>query len=178
MYHVPEPEATYNKQFMEKFAKEKEDSVECTKISSVREEPLKNDKHGMYNTSSFSSPYYFVAAMLCRLFGGLDVNKFSSEWLPLLDAATNATIMDWAQIFSNNLATSIWNYRSERTTTQMIYPPFYLTTYVMDAICYVSKFPLMDWKWTTQNTLPIHMYHKQLCDSKFIPYFHLCQSIQ
>lgn len=103
----------------------------------------------MYSTSSFFSSYCFVAAMLCRLFGKPNINKFSPDWLPLLDAATNATIMDWALILSDNLATVIWNYRSKRTTSQRIYPPFYLAAYVMDAICYVSKFPLMGWKWTT-----------------------------
>jgi len=120
MYHLPEPQVTYNKQFMEKFGKENEDLAECTKEWSAREEPLKKDKHGMYSTSSLSSSYCFAATMLCRLFGKPDVNKFSSEWLPLLDAATNATIVDWAKILSDNLATAIWNYRSKRTTTQRI----------------------------------------------------------
>ena len=94
MYHLAEPQANYNKQFVEKFTKENEDLAECTKIWSAKEEPLKEDKHGMYSTGSLSSPYCFVVAMLRRLFGRPDINKFSSEWLPLLDAATNATIMD------------------------------------------------------------------------------------
>jgi len=48
----------------------------------------------------------------------------------------------------------------------------------MDAICYVSKFPLMGGKWTIQNPLPIHIYHKELWDSKFIPYFYMiCHGI-
>jgi len=177
MDHLPELQETYNKKFVEKFSKD-EDLVECTKNWSAREEPLKKDKHGMYSTSSLSSPYCFVVAMLCRLFGRPDSNKFSSEWLPLLDAATNATIMDWALILSNNLASAIWNYRAKRTTSQRIYPPFFLAAYVMDAICYVSEFPLKGWKWTIQNPLPIHIYHKELWDSKFIPYFYkICHGI-
>lgn len=31
MYHLPEPQASYNKQFIENFTKENEDLVECTK---------------------------------------------------------------------------------------------------------------------------------------------------
>ena len=81
---------------MEKFAKENEYLVECTKNWSKKEEPLKKDKHGMYSIGSLSSPYFFAAAMLCSLFGRPDINKFSFDWLPLLDVATNATIMDWA----------------------------------------------------------------------------------
>lgn len=111
MYHLPELQASCNKQFVEKFAKENEDLVESTKNWSAKEEPFKKYKHGMYSTGSLSSPYYFVATMLCRLFGRPDINKFSSELLPLLHSATNATIMDWAQIFSDKLASAIWNYR-------------------------------------------------------------------
>ena len=57
MYHFSEPQATYNKQFMEKFAKENENLAECTKDWSRRDEPLKKDKHGMYSTGSLTSPY-------------------------------------------------------------------------------------------------------------------------
>jgi len=96
MYHLPEQWASYNKQFVEKFSKKNEDLVECTKSWLAKEEPLKKDKHGMYSTGSLSSLYCFAIAMLCRLFGRLDINKFSSKWLSLLDVATNATIMDWA----------------------------------------------------------------------------------
>lgn len=32
MYHLPELQASYNKQFVEKFAKENEDLAKCTKI--------------------------------------------------------------------------------------------------------------------------------------------------
>ena len=126
----------------------------------------------MYSTSSLSSPYCFVVAMLCRLFRRPDINKFSSEWLPLLDAASNTTIIIWAQILSDNLASAIWNYQSKITPSQRIYPPLFLVAYVMDAICSVSRFPLMGWKWTIKNPLPIHIYHNELWDSKFIPYFY------
>ena len=157
---------------MKKFTKENEDLAKCTKSWSAKEEPLKKDKNGMYNTGSLSSPYGFFVAMLCRLFGKPDINKFSSKWLPLLDAATNATIMDWAQILSNNIASPIWNYQTKRSFSQKCCPPLFLVSYVMDAICFVSKFPLMGQKWTIQNPLPIQVYHKELWDSKFTPYFY------
>ena len=98
--------------------------------------------------------------MLCRLFGRPNINKFSLEWLPLLDAATNATIMDWAQILSDNLASVILGYRTKRSFTSRVYPPFFLSAYVMDDICFVSDFPIMGWKWNVQNPLPIQVYQK------------------
>lgn len=113
MYHLPKPQATYNKQFMKKFVNKNQDLPETTKDWPRRDEPLKKDKHSMYGTGSLTFPYYFVAAMLCRLFGMPDINKFSSEWLPLLDAATNATIVDWTKILSDNLVTAIVSYRSK-----------------------------------------------------------------
>lgn len=125
MYHLPEPQASYNKQFVENFAKENKDLVDYTKSWSTKEEPLKKDKNVMYTTGSLSSPYFFAAAMLCRLFGKPDINEFSSEWLPLLDAATNATIMYWAQILSDNLASAILNYQTKRIFSRRFYPPFF-----------------------------------------------------
>jgi len=114
MYHLLEPQVTYNKQFIEKFSRENEYLVECTKEWLRRDEPLKRDKHGMHSTGSLASLYFFAACILCTLFGKLDVNKFSSKWLSLLDAATNATILNWAKILSDNLAIVILNYRSKR----------------------------------------------------------------
>ena len=108
----------------------------------------------MYSTGSLTSPYCFAAAMLCRLFRKPDINKFSPEWLPLLNVAVNATIVDWAKILSDNLATAIFNYQSKWTVSQRIYPPFFLSAYIMDSICYVSKFPIMGWKWTIQDPYP------------------------
>ena len=62
--------------------------------------------------------------------------------------------------------------------SQRIYPPFFLSAYVMDFICYVSKFPVLGWKWTTQDPLPIHVYHKILWDSQFIPHFYqICHGL-
>jgi len=163
---------------MEKLVKENQNLAETTKDWSRKDDYLKKDKHCMYNIGSLTSPYCFAATMLCRIFGMQYINKFSSEWLPLLDDATNATIVDWAKILSDKLVTAIVSYRSKRAASQRIYPPFYLSAYIMDSICYVSKFPVMGWKWKTQDPLPIHVYHKELWDSQFTLYFYqICHGI-
>ena len=41
----------------------------------------------------------------------------------------------------------------------------------MDAICFSSTFPIMGWKWTIRNPLPIHVYHKVMWESNFQPHF-------
>jgi len=78
MYHLPEPHVTYNREFVEKFIKENEDSVNYTKNWSNNEERIKKDKNGMYVTAFVCSPFRFSMAMLCRLFGKPDSNKSSS----------------------------------------------------------------------------------------------------
>ena len=48
----------------------------------------------------------------------------------------------------------------------------------MDAICFGSKFPVMGWKWTVKDPLPIHVYHKSLWESRLQPHFYkICQGI-
>ena len=94
MYKLSEPQATYNKKFMEYFSREHANLLEYTQEWTKRDEPLKKNKQGMYSTGSLTSPYCFAAAMLCRLFGKPDINMILPEWLPLFNAAVNATIVD------------------------------------------------------------------------------------
>ncbi len=48
----------------------------------------------------------------------------------------------------------------------------------MDAICFISDFPIMGWKWTVQNPMPIHVYHKKKWESNFIPHFYkICHGV-
>lgn len=98
----------------------------------------------MYATGSICSPYYFAATMLCRLFGKPDINKFLLERLPLVNVAINATIMNWVQILSDNLATAILEYRRKGSIASRVYPPFFFSSYVMDAICFFLNFLLWD----------------------------------
>ena len=46
MYKLPEPQATYNKQFMEDFSRKHENLSKCTQEWTKRDEPLKKNKHG------------------------------------------------------------------------------------------------------------------------------------
>jgi len=86
--------------------------------------------------------------------------------------------MNWAQILSKNLARIIMKYRRKRSVASRVYPPFFMSAYVMDPICFSLKFPIMGWKWTIQNPLPIHVYHKDMWESKFQPhFFKICHGV-
>ena len=37
-----------------------------------------------------------------------------------------------------------------------------MSAYIMDAICYVTHFPLMNWSWNITCPKPIHEYHSAL----------------
>lgn len=69
-------------------------------------------------------------------------------------------------------------YRKKISVSSMVFPPFFMSSFVMDAICFYSKFPNMRWKWTVQNPLHIHIYHKILWESQFHPHFYkICQGV-
>lgn len=111
---------------------------------------------------SLASPYCYVGAMICRLFGASDSARFSIEMVPLMEATINSFIVDWATILSAKMANQILDYRRNRYVTTRIIAPFYMSTYIMETICFNSDFPILGWKWTPQDPNPIHIYHKYL----------------
>ncbi len=116
----------------------------------------------MYFIDSLASPYCYAGAMICRLFGVSYSARFSIEMEPLMEAAIHSYIMDWATILSNKMANQILYYRINRFVTTRIIPPFYMSAYIMDTICFNSDHPILGWKWTPQGPTPIEIYHKYL----------------
>jgi hypothetical protein len=39
---------------------------------------------------------------------------------------------------------------------------FYMSAYLMDTICFMTPFPLMNWSWNITCPEPIHEYHSKL----------------
>jgi len=83
----------------------------------VLENKLKYDKMGMYPIAYLGNPHNYATSMLCRLYGLLNNTRLSIEWVPLIDACVNSHTMNWATILSNNLATTISDYRQKRSTS-------------------------------------------------------------
>ena len=98
----------------------------------------------MYPITPMLVPHSYVAAMMCRLFGKAESTNFSMEWIPLINATVNSTIMNWGNILSDNLAMAIRQYRQYRVVSTRGIPPFFMSAYVMDAICFCTRFPNMD----------------------------------
>lgn len=132
----------------------------------------------MYSTTSISPPYSIATTILCRLFGKLDNTNFSPEWILLIDAAVNTKIMNLAQILFDNLEKSILEYKRKRSPSLRVYPPFFMSALIMDTIYFSFKFPIMGWKWSTYDLLPIHVYHNILWECQFHPHcYKICQGV-
>lgn len=125
MYHVPEPKMKYKKTFVEKFVEEKE--TESAPINQWRQnaEKHKHESLGKYSVHSLCSPYFYAGAMMCRMWGLHDYAKFTIEMIPLMEAAVNSEMMDWTNILSDKLATTIPEFRSNTRITTRTIPPFY-----------------------------------------------------
>jgi len=53
-----------------------------------------------------------------------------------------------------------------------------MSTYAMDAVCFSFHFQIMGWKWTPQDPMPIHVYHKALWKYCFNEHLdQICQGV-
>jgi hypothetical protein len=86
-------------------------------------------------------------------------------------------------MLSDNLAKGIVDYRTMkskgRTTKSKGHPAtFYLYSYVMDAICFMTPFPLMNWSWTPSSSKPIHFCQSKLWEEKAKDLFYeICHNV-
>ena len=178
MYHIPNPHDIYDKSYLVNFAKKNEEPFKMIQGWRVLENKFKYDKTSMYLVASLENTYNYASSMLCRLYGLPNNTNFSIEWIPLIDACVNYHIMNFATILFDNLAIAISEYRQKRSTSTENLPPFYFSAYIMDAIYFYTKFPIMGWKWTLQDPYPIHLNHKQISESHYIPHFYkICHGV-
>ena len=119
----------------------------------------KFEASGMYSVESLSPPYCYAATMMCR-FGNENSLRFSIQMVPLIHSTVNSEIMDWSVILSDNIANRILEYKKDKDTINMT--PFHFSAYILDALCFNSEFPILGWKWTSQDPVTIHIYHKYL----------------
>jgi len=92
----------------------------------------------------------------------------------VLDIETFADgyIMDWEAILSNNVTTQIPNYKRNRNVLKIMAPLFYMSTYVMEAICFSYDFPSIGWEWINQFPSPISIYLDILWETKYHSHFY------
>jgi hypothetical protein len=106
----------------------------------------------------------YVSMLLCIIFGRKDSAHFLLAWVPIMHEVEKGLSFNWAKMLSDNMAKEIKEYQSMKAKGKPA--PFYMSAYIMDAICFMTPFPLMSWSWIPTNTEPIHLYHSKLWEDK------------
>ena len=94
MYNLPEPQNKYDSQFIQKFMQENKNPA--TVIKEWINDPNwhKHDDKVMYSVASLKIPYSQMVAMMCRLFGSVNTNKFKENWTPLIEETSDGYILN------------------------------------------------------------------------------------
>jgi len=139
-------------------------------------EKFRANAHGVYATTSLYTHMIYVAMILCRLFGRKSPTHFPVEWVLIMHEVAKGYAFNWAKILSDNLAKEITEYKLVKSKGKPA--PFYMSTYIMDAISFITPFPLMNWRWTPTNAEPIHFYHSKMWEDKAKDFFYeICHHV-
>jgi hypothetical protein len=131
---------------------------------------------GIYATASLNDYMRYLAMMLCRLYGKRDSNHFYAEWTPLLEEVSEGRSFNWHKIMSDNIASEVIKYQTARSKGQIV--AFYMSAYIIDAICFRTPFPLMNWSWDPSCAEPVHKYHSALWEDNAKDHFYeICHYI-
>jgi hypothetical protein len=170
MYKLPAvSDFVYNAEFLENF-KQKEcvqyDKTMSGLIKDWVSHPAKFrvDSNGIYSIASLEPQFKYIAMMTCRLYGREDTTHFFLQWVPLIHTVAEGCSFDWAKLLSDSLTSRVTEYRAQRESGKIA--SFFMSAYIMDAVCFLTPFPLMSWSWTPSEAEPIHVYHSKLWEDK------------
>jgi hypothetical protein len=160
---------SYNVAFLMEFDKEECMQYEKNYPDLIKDwwghpEKFREETHSIYATTSLDAHMIYVAMMLCRLFGRKESTHFLLAWVPIMHKVAKGFSFNWANMLSDNMAKEIIEYQSMKAKGKT--SPFYMSAYIMDAICFTMPFPLMKWSWTLICVEPIHFYHSKLWEDK------------
>jgi hypothetical protein len=134
------------------------------------------DSHGVYATMSLDTHMIYVAMMLCKIFGKKSPTYFPVAWVSIMHEVAEVFSFNWAKILPDNLAKEIMEYKLVNSKGKPT--PLYMFAYIMDVICFINRFPLMNWRWPLTNTKPIHFYHSKLWEDKAKYFFYeICHHV-
>ena len=125
---------------------------------------FKADNNGIYSISSLEPQFKYVVMMTCRLYGREDTTHFFLPWVPLMYTVAEISSFDWDKMLSDSLTSRITEYRTQRESGKAT--SFFMSAYIMDAMCSMTPFPLMSWSWAPSKIEPIHVYHSKMWEDK------------
>jgi hypothetical protein len=130
----------------------------------------------MYATTSLNAHMLYVAMILCHLFGKKNPTIFLVEWVAIVNEVAEGYTFNWAKMLFDNLAKEIAEYKSKKSKGKPA--PFYMSAYVMDTICFMTPFPLMNWSFNPTSSEPIHFYHSKLWEENAKDSFYeICHNV-
>lgn len=110
--------------------------------------------------------------MFCKLYSYPNVSKFPDTWVCLIDGAYKSYIFYYATLLYDNIAKYILYFHTSWSFSENIIPPFYMSTYIIDYLCFSLDDLAMGWKWTPFDPLPIHIYHNIFWESNYLDHFY------
>jgi hypothetical protein len=170
MYKLPATsDHTYGAEFLEEFKEKECEQYDKTMSSLIKDwvsniAKIRADTHGIYSIALLEPQYRYVAVMTCQLYGKEDTSHFFLAWVPLMFQVVEGCYFNWAKMLSDSLTNQVTEYREQKENGKV--SSFFMSMYIMDAICSMTPFPLTNWSWTPVEDEPIHVYHAKLWENK------------
>jgi hypothetical protein len=102
--------------------------------------------------------------MTCRLYGREYTTHFFLQWVPLIYSVVEGSSFDWAKMLLDSLTSWITEYQMQKESGKAA--SFFMSAYLMDTVCSMTPFPLMNWRWDPSDVEPVHVYHSNLWEDK------------
>jgi hypothetical protein len=112
----------------------------------------------------------YIAMMMCRLYRKENTTHFFLPWVPIIHTMAEGYSFDLAKILFDSLTSEITECQTQKDKGQST--SFLMSTYIMDAICFIMPFPLMGWRWNPDSVEPIHIYHSKIWEDKETDFFY------
>ena len=104
---------------------------------------FKHKRSGNYPTTELKTPYQYIVAVLCRLYGKKNASKFTFSLMPLIYYCTNEGLeFNWADILLGNLAEAI---AFVKHTPPEKFPEFHMSSYLLHIMCVAHQYPKQGW---------------------------------
>jgi hypothetical protein len=132
----------------------------------VDEDKTLKQGQNLVPTQEFKAPYKMLVAMLNQLYGEEKSTHFQTDWLPLAHTIVKmGQVFNWEDILAFNICLHMKNIPGMRN------PCFYMSTYLIDAICSSVQFIDLRWNWD-QDQPPMHVYCSELWNINYKRYFY------
>jgi hypothetical protein len=162
----PEPTVSLDESFLDKFRVDHKDFESLMENWFVDEEWMVKKGEIYIPAHYLKDPYIILNAMICRLYGEETNTHFRMEWfLMAYTIVKTRKAFNWANILSFNISTRAQEAKGMKNLG------FYMTTYLIDAVCVAHVFPAFNWAWNPRKP-PIHEYFSQLWEVNFKNYFY------